>query len=87
MQGVNKISDEVLENISGGMIVNAQGLDEYDPTCPWEVIENNTGKLLGKLPTRDLACSYAKSFGPESYNAQEVDIATVLRLRANPQLQ
>ena len=75
-----------LENVSGGMIVNAQGLEEYDPTCPWEVIENNTGRLLGKMPTRDLAYGFANAFGPEAYNTMEVDTATVLRLRANPQV-
>lgn len=84
---MNKLSDEELNMVNGGMIVYAQGLDEFDPTCPYEVVENNTGKLLGKLPNHDLAVKYAKSFGPESYNAQDTDIATVLRLRANPQIQ
>ena len=79
------ITDEELENISGGMVVNAKGLPEYDPDCPWEVVENNTGKLLGKFPTQDEACQYGNSFGPESYNAQLVDVPTVLRLREYPQ--
>ncbi len=80
-----KISDEELSNVSGGMVVFAQGLPEYDPVCPWEVVENNTGRLLGKFPTQSEACQYGKSFGPESYNAQLVDVPTVERLRANPQ--
>lgn len=80
-----KIRDEELSNINGGMVVFAEGLPEYDPTCPWEVVENNTGKLLGKFPTQAEACQYGKSFGPESYNAELVDISTVNRLRQYPQ--
>ena len=83
---INVISETELENVSGGMVVLADGqLPEYDPNCHWEVVENNTGKLLGKFPTQAEACQYGKSFGPEAYNAQLVDIPTVLRLRANPQ--
>ena len=81
----NKINEEELKNVSGGMVVFAQGLPEYNPTCPWEVVENNTGRLLGMFQTQDQACQYGKSFGPEPYNAQLVDVPTVLRLRQNPQ--
>lgn len=80
-----RVNDNELENVNGGMVVFAQGLPEYDPNCPWEVVENNTGKLLGKFPTQAEACQYGKSFGPESYNAQLVDVPTVIRLRQNPQ--
>ena len=85
MKDTNKISDEALENVSGGMIVYAEGLPEYDPFFPWEVVENNNCRVLGKFSSKDEAIRYAKSFGPESYNAQDTDIATVQRLRANPQ--
>ena len=80
-----KIRDEALNNVNGGMVVFAEGLPEYDPTCPWEVVENNTGKLLGKFPTQPEACQYGKTFGPESYNAELVDVSTVNRLRQFPQ--
>ena len=79
------ISENEFSNVNGGMVAYAYGLPEYDPTCPWEVVENNTGKLLGKFPDQADACQFGKSFGPESYNAQLVDIDTVLRLRACPQ--
>ena len=85
MKANGRLNDSELENVNGGMVVFAQGLPEYDPSCPWEVVENNTGKLLGKFPTQAEACQYGKSFGPESYNAQLVDVPTVLRLRQNPQ--
>lgn len=85
MKDTDKINELDLENVDGGMIVYAQGLPEFDPTCPWEVVENNNCRLLGKFQQKDEAIRYAKSFGPESYNAQETDVDTVLRLRANPQ--
>ncbi len=85
MKEKNLIPEEDLNDVSGGMIVYAQGLPEFDPVCPWEVVENNNCRVLGKFTLKDDAIKYAKSFGPESYNAQETDIDTVLRLRANPQ--
>ncbi|MBR6160166.1 MAG: hypothetical protein IKQ40_07670 [Lachnospiraceae bacterium] len=85
MKEKNLIPEEDLNDVSGGMIVYAQGLPEFDPVCPWEVVENNNCRVLGKFTSKDDAIKYAKSFGPESYNAQETDIDTVLRLRANPQ--
>lgn len=85
LDNTKALNPEDLEQVNGGMIVYAQGLDEFNPLCPYEVIENNTGKLLGQMPNHDLAVKFAQSFGPESYNAQDTDVATVLRLRANPQ--
>ena len=82
---MEKILENDLENVSGGMVVYAQGLPEFDPNCPWEVVQNDNCRVLGKFPSQELACQYAKSFGPEAYNAQLTDIATVNRLRANPQ--
>ena len=81
----NKINYDELDNVTGGMIVYGQGLPEFDPFFPWEVVENNNCRVLGKFQSKDEAIRYAKSFGPETYNAQDTDIATVLRLRANPQ--
>ena len=85
MEKKNLIPEDELKNVDGGMIVYAEGLPEFDPVCPWEVVENNNCRLLGKFTNKDDAIKYAKSFGPESYNAQETDKDTVLRLRANPQ--
>ena len=82
---MEKMLENELENVSGGMVVYAQGLPEFDPNCPWEVVQNDNCRVLGKFPSQELACQYAKSFGPEAYNAQLTDIATVNRLRANPQ--
>ncbi len=82
---MKELTNIELNSISSGMVVFAQGLPEYNPSCPWEVVDNNTGALLGMFPAECEACQYGDSFGPDSYNAQEVDTGTVLRLRANPQ--
>lgn len=79
------LNEDELENVNGGMVVYAEGLPEYDPYLPWEVVENNNCRVLGKFSTKGEADRYAKSFGPESYNAQTTDIQTVQRLRQNPQ--
>ncbi len=81
-----KISEQEMGQISGGMVVEADArLPEYDPAFPYEVVENNNCRVLGKFSNQAAACHYAKSFGPEAYNAQLTDVNTVLRLRANPQ--
>ncbi len=84
---MKKMNEKKMEMINGGMVVMAQGLPEYDPTCPWEVVDNNTGAMLGKFPMECEACQFGESYGKDnSYNAQEVDVPTVLRLRGVPTL-
>ena len=86
MKENERIDENDLKNISGGMVVYADGLPEFDPSCPWEVVENNSGRLLGKFPDQADACQFGNSFGKDNtYNAEQVDVPTVLRLRANPQ--
>ncbi len=80
----NKISDEVLNDVAGGMILNSLDTPDYDPAFPWEVIDNNNGQILGKFATEGQAIEYAKRFGPDSYNTQKTDWGTVERLRKNP---
>ena len=80
----NKINDEKVSEVSGGMIFYSEGSPDYDPYRPWEVINNNNGQVLDKFPTRDAAVEYAKRFGPDSYNTMDVGWGTVDRLRRNP---
>ncbi len=80
-----KIPDQELEKVNGGMIFDATGRPEADPFNPWEVLNNDNCEILARFPTRDAACEYAKRvYGSYSYNYQEVDWATVQRLRSNP---
>lgn len=80
----NRITDEELDEVSGGMIFFSQGSPDYDPYLPWEVINNDNGQVLAKFSTRAGAVEYAKRFGENSYNTMEVDWTTVDRLRKNP---
>ncbi|MBR2275902.1 MAG: hypothetical protein IJ873_07580 [Lachnospiraceae bacterium] len=85
MDSKNRISDVSLDNVSGGMVFNnTSGIDGADPDFPWEVLDNNNCRILGKFPSRDIACEFAKGLGSNSYNSMEVDWDTVQRLRNNP---
>ena len=75
------LNEDELTNANGGLVVNAYGLPEYNPATPWEIIENGSGKVLGMFRTQDEACAYARSLGPNEYNAMLVDVWTVMDLR------
>ena len=79
---MNKMNDNELNDVNGGLVVYAQGLPEFNPACPWEVIENGSGNVLGMFTSRDEACAFARSLGPNEYNAMEVDIYTVSDIRS-----
>ena len=84
MAEINKMDENNLDEISGGMVFNAAGI-EGDPNLPWEVVANNDCRVLAAFSTQGEACDYAKRFGKhDSYNTQLVDWQTVQRLRANP---
>ncbi len=80
---MKKIDDNELNSVNGGLVVYAQGLPEFNPACPWEVLENGSGRVLGMFGSQAEACNYARSLGPNEYNAVQVDIYTVMDLRGN----
>ena len=81
-----KVSDNELENVAGGMVFNATGTSEADPSRPWEVIHNNTGEILGRYSTQDEACQAAKRYKSGSrYDTMLVTREQVEYLRAHPQ--
>lgn len=76
-----------LEQVTGGMILNATGLPECDAARPWEVIHNNTGEVLSRWRTQEEACYAAKQYkSGSSYDTQIVSIEQVNYLRNNPQI-
>ncbi len=87
MDNNKKIDENELQNTNGGLVVNAYGLPEYNPACPWEIIENGSGRVLGMFTTQDEACAYARSLGPNEFNAMPVDINTVMDLRNKQKTQ
>ncbi|MCR5773516.1 MAG: SPOR domain-containing protein [Lachnospiraceae bacterium] len=83
MAEIRDLTEEEMNSISGGMIVNALG-HEGNPNLPWEVVANHNCMFLGAFSTQKEAEEYAKKFGNDSYNTQVVDWGTVVRLRTNP---
>ena len=82
------ISEEELENVSGGMVVKADNrLSEFNPARQWEVIHNNTGKCLGQYETQEQACWAASLYKSGSdYDKMLVSVETVNDLRLHPQV-
>ena len=82
-----ELEENDLEQVTGGMILNATGLPECDAARPWEVIHNNTGEVLSRWSTRDEACWAAKQYhSGSSYDTQIVSIEQVDYLRKHPQI-
>ena len=65
----NKIDDNDLENVSGGVLFNSTGISGADPEKPWEVLDDHTGEIIyfnGKkqvFKTRKEAIDAAKRLG------------------------
>ena len=85
---MQKLQETDLEQVSGGMILNATGWNgECDPNRPWEVIHNNTGECLSRWATRDEACYAAKQYkSGSSYDDMIVSREQVEYLRQHPQI-
>ena len=58
-----KLSDNDLENVSGGVIFNAWDIEGADPDNPWEVLDDHTGKVLARTNNRDDAIALASRNG------------------------
>ena len=59
----NKIRDEELDNVGGGLIFNAKNIIGSDPNNPFEVLDDRTGDVLARANTYDLAVQYAVNMG------------------------
>ena len=42
----NKIDDNDLGNVSGGVLFNSTGISGADPEKPWEVLDDHTGEII-----------------------------------------
>ena len=82
-----EIEDNELEQVTGGIILNATGLPECVPGKPWEVIHNNTGEVLSCWGTQNEAYCEAKKYNSGSkYDTQICTIEEVEYLRSHPQI-
>ena len=87
MAEMSKLAENDLDTVAGGMVLNATGMEECDPTRPWEVIHNNTGEILGRYETQDQACWAAKQYKSGSkYDNMLVSKEQVEYLRAHKQI-
>lgn len=77
MDKTRKLSDETIEQVSGGAIFNAKDIDGSDHNNPWEVLDGK-GNVLGRYKTRDEAIYNA---GYHRVGGNEVDWDTVQRMR------
>lgn len=82
--GIEKINDDDLGNVSGGVIFNSKGIDGADRDKPWEVLDDHTGNNIyfngvkQVFATREEALKAAKEIGA---NAMEVTWDQVLQMR------
>ena len=84
----NKIMDEELDSISGGMLLDTHNTPIYDAEFPYAAVNNNTGVVMARFKTPQDAEQYANSFGKDnSYNAQWVAWGVVDYLQKNPNTQ
>ena len=87
MSETKKLTDSELDAVAGGMVMNATGMNECNPTKPWEVIHNNTGEILGRYATQDEACYAAGQYKSGSkYDKMLVSQEQVEYLRKHPQV-
>ena len=66
MSEINKeymIDDDALNGVSGGLIFDASMIDGSDPFFPYEVLDDNTGRVLLRAATEAQAREYAEKLG------------------------
>ena len=79
------INDNELNEVSGGLIFDARPVAGADPNNPWEVIDNKTGRVLDRCPTKEAAVYTAQSkYGFNPYNTMDIDWNSLQALRNNP---
>ena len=81
---IEKINENDLEGISGGVIFNSKGITGADDSKPWEVLDDHTGNNIywnGEkqvFATKEEALKAAKMIGA---NTMEVTWDQVLQMR------
>ena len=69
MKEDNRLSDDMLEAITGGRILNAAGMPGADINNPWEIVDNVTGQTLYRYNCKEAAIVDAvKKWGGSNYD-------------------
>ena len=75
---MNKLTDDAMEQVNGGVIFNATNIIGADRNHPWEVLDDKNGNKIAAYATRDEALWAAGVYGQ---NAVELNWDQVLQLR------
>lgn len=79
-----KLNDNDLENVSGGLLFYAGDVDGSKKGKPWEVIDNYNGNVVRRFADYDEAYDYARSFGGDPENVREIKWGELDWLRNHP---
>lgn len=80
MSDINgKISDNELDNVTGGAIFNSSGIMGADPNRPWEVLDDR-GNVRERFNNRQDAERYARD---KDLGTWEANWDMVMRMRSN----
>lgn len=78
MSDKDRINDNTLDKISGGVIFDATDIIGSDPYNPWEVLDDKDGHVVARFPNKWAA---QMSVGALNENHVEVTWEQVLQLR------
>lgn len=69
MNEENRLSEDMLEDVSAGRILDATGMPGSDINNPWEIVDNNTGATLYKYNCKEAAIVDAvRKWGGQNYD-------------------
>lgn len=83
LENVKALSNEDMEKVSGGRILNAAGMPGCDMNNPWEIVDNKTGQTLYRYNCKEAAIVDAvKKWGGYDYNdVRDISQDEVIALR------
>ena len=79
----NKLTEDELENVAGGLIFNAANVPGYDQYNNWQVIDNNTGAIIKCFHTKGEAVDWtlAQYGGSNPNDIREISLQDISNLR------
>ena len=83
MNEKDKLTDDSLDIVAGGRILNAAGMPDADINNPWEIVDNKTGATLYRYNCKEAAIVDAvKKWGGSDYDdVRDISQADVIALR------
>lgn len=83
MDEKNRLSEDSLQVVTGGRILNAAGMPGADINNPWEIVDNKTGATLYRYNCKEAAIVDAvKKWGGQDYDdVRDISQEEVIALR------